>query len=435
MQKETKDTEQRMKHLYIIILVCLAGSVWANDSTEVMPPLAVDSFVIETDTEYQTVNCAITEFDQKWLEQSLAWLDTTNCTGEPLKEKVSDSVYMARLASLPHVMEMPYNHIVRGFIEFYMYKAPRQVAALQRTAQRYFPIFEEALIRHNLPVELKYLPVIESALKATAISPMGAAGLWQFMPYTAKNSGLEVNSLIDERMDPIKSTEAACRFLKQLYTIYGDWSLAIAAYNCGPGNVNKAIHRSGGKRDFWDLYYFLPRETRSYVPLFIAANYAMNFAPEHNICPDTVGALPLTADTVWVDKRLHLQQVAEVMKLPMNELRLLNPQYRMDVVPGGKHYALCLPQEQTGTFIQLHDTIIKHKADTLLVQRRQFIDMAQKSPVGEFGRGGLINYKVKSGDTLGGIALKYKCTVKQIKRWNGLKSDNIRIGQKLKIYK
>ncbi len=419
---------------YIVVVMCFAISGWANDTTEVIPPLAIDSLV--TDSVCLTANGKerITEFDQKWLEQSLAWLDTTQCTGTPIQEKPSDSVYMARLGSLPHVMEMPYNHIVRGFIEFYMYKAPRQVAALQRTAHLYFPIFEEALIRHNLPVELKYLPVVESALKATAISPMGAAGLWQFMPQTAKNCGLEVNSLIDERMDPIKSTEAACKFLKQLYSIYGDWNLAIAAYNCGPGNVNKAIHRSGGKRDFWDLYYFLPRETRSYVPIFIAANYAMNFADAHNICPDVDGKLPLAADTVMVSERLHLQQVAEITGVSMQDLRLLNPQYRLDVVPGGKDYALCLPLDMTGAFIQQQDTILKHKADTLLVKRRQFIDLAKHSPAGEFGKGGLINYKVKSGDTLGGIALKYKCSVKQIKRWNGLKNDNIRIGQKLKIY-
>ncbi len=412
------------KIICYIIAVAFAVSGWANDTTDATSLLAADTLRFE-----------ITEFDQRLLDQSLVWLDTTDCTAEPDTTRLPDSVYIQRLASLPHIIEMPYNSIVRRLIDRYVLRSPRQVASLQRTAKRYFPIFEEALVRHDLPLELKYLPVIESGLNATARSHMGAAGLWQFMPQTGKLCGLEVNSLIDERLDPIKSTEAACQFLKSLYNIYGDWNLAIAAYNCGPGNVNKAIHRSGGQRDFWAIYDYLPRETRSYLPIFIAANYAMNFADEHNICPATEGKLPLVADTVMVNERLHLQQVAEITGISMQDLRLLNPQYRLDVVPGGKAYALCLPQELTGAFIQLQDTIFKHKADTLLVKRRQFIDLAQQSPVGDFGAGGCIYYTIKRGDTLGGIAQKYKVKVKQLQRWNNLKNTNIREGRKLKIYK
>ncbi len=420
------------KIIYYIIAMCFAVSGWANDS------IAVDTLAIldVPNGECLSPDAAyLTDYDQRLLEQTLAWLDTTECTAEPDTIRLPDSIYIQRLASLPYIIEMPYNSIIRRFIDRYVVRSPRQVAALQRSAKRYFPIFEEALIRHDLPVELKYLPIVESGLLATARSHMGAAGLWQFMPYTAKLCGLEVNSLIDERLDPIKSTDAACRFLKSLYGIYGDWNLAIAAYNCGPGNVNKAIRRSGGQRDFWAIYEYLPRETRSYLPLFIAANYAMNFADEHNICPATEGKLPLAADTVMINKRLHLLQVAEITDIPIQDLRILNPQYRLDVVPGGKDYALCLPQEKTGAFIEQQDTIFKHKADTLLVQRRQFIDLAQQSPVGDFGAGGLIYYKIKRGDTLGGIAKKYKVTVKQLQRWNNLKNTNIREGRKLKIYK
>ncbi len=408
-----------MRKNLLLILFSISLGIYANDS-----------IVFPTDT-----NILINEYDLRLLDYSLSWLDTTECTAEVDTFSLSDSLCMARLASLPHVIEMPYNPLIRRFILRYVKYSPRQVASMQRKALQYFPIFEDALMRHNLPMELKYLAVVESGLKATAISPMGAAGLWQFMPYTAKLNGLEVNSLVDERMDPIKSTEAACKFLKHLYGVYGDWNLAIAAYNCGPGNVNKAIHRSGGKKDFWSIYYFLPQETRAYLPLFIAANYAMNFANEHNICPDTKTPLPIAADTVWVNKRIHLQQVAEVMNVPLKDLRLLNPQYRWDVLPGGKDYALCLPLEQTGAYIHLQDSIASHKADSLLVKRREFIDMAKLAPAGEFGSGGVIKYKIKSGDTLGGIAKKYKVTVKQLQRWNGIKGSNIRAGKTLKIYK
>ncbi len=413
-----------MHYIFIILFSLLSFTLSAQETQDTI-----------AHSPLLTTHDSLPDFDQRLLDQALIWLDTTDCTAIPDTTRLPDSVYMARLASLPYIIEMPYNHLVRRFIDRYVLRTPRQVAALQRTAKAYFPIFEEALLRHNLPLELKYLPVIESGLNPRAISPMGAAGLWQFMPQTAKNSGLEVNSLIDERFDPIKATDAACRFLKSLYGIYGDWHLAIAAYNCGPGNVNKAIYRSGGKRDFWDIYYFLPSETRAYVPIFIAANYAMNFADEHNICPATEGKLPLLSDTVLVSERIHLLQVAELTGIPLADLRILNPQYRWDILPGGKEYALCLPQPMAGAFIQLQDTIVKHKADSLLIKRREFIDMAKRSPAGEFGAGGVINYKIKRGDTLGAIAQRYKCTVKQLQRWNNIKGSNIREGRTLKIYK
>ena len=368
-----------------------------------------------------------------FFDEAMAWLDTTDCSATDIVEDLPDSVYKARLQALPFVIEVPYNSVVKGFIHHYIHRAPRQLASLSRLSEYYFPMFEDILARYELPFELCYLAVIESALNPLARSRVGAAGLWQFMPSTGKLYGLEINSLVDERQDPIRSTEAACRYLKNLHSLFGDWNLAIASYNCGPGNVNKAIRRAGGKRDFWSIYPYLPRETRSYLPIFIAAAYAMNYADQHGICPTPIDR-PVLTDTLHTARRMHLQQVAEVMHIDMQELRRLNPQYRMDILPGGKTYSLCLPIEKAGVFIEYQDTILAHKADQLIHNRRAEIDLAQRSGLnGSYRVNGVTYYKVRKGDTLGGIARKYHCTVKQLQRWNKLKSTNIRIGQTLRI--
>lgn len=235
-----------------------------------------------------------------------------------------DTVYSDRLYRLPSEMELSFNHVVRSYIEMYSVRRREQVAYMLTLGDYYFPLFEEMLDRHGLPLELKYLPVIESALNPVAVSRMGATGLWQFMLKTGQGYGLEVNSLVDERRDPYKSTEAAVRYLKDLYSIYGDWNLVIAAYNCGPGNVNKAIARSGGKQDYWEIYYRLPRETRGYVPAFIAANYIMNYYAEHNICPMKPNDFQ-ALDTVHVNQEIHFGQISEILDIPVNELQRLNP--------------------------------------------------------------------------------------------------------------
>lgn len=423
------------KNIYILVfLYSMFLTTNAQEQDSILS--AVDTLSLDTldILPAEPLEFTQTKFDQRWMEYTLSWLDTTLCDAPQDTTTLPDSVYIARLKSLPYIIEMPYNNIVRGFIDMYVRRRPKQVARLLRLSEYYFPLFEEALCKYNLPDELKYLPVIESGLNASAHSHMGAAGLWQFMPRTGKNCGLEVNSLVDERLDPIKATDAACRFLNSLYAIYGDWNLVIASYNCGPGNVNKAIHRSGGKRDFWDIYPYLPRETRSYLPIFIAANYAMNFATQHNICPAQAD-YAMATDTILTNKRLHLLQVAEITGAKIEELRRLNPQYKMDILPGGKTYALCLPQEITSAFIQHEDTIYLHRADTLINSRRAVIDMAQKTAIdGSYSVNGITYYKVKSGDTLGAIAKKYHCSVKQLQRWNNLgNSTNIRINQKLKI--
>ena len=400
--------------LYILILNwMLIPVIHANDSIVAM----------STDTILERI----------FFDEALAWLDTTECTSDTLITELPDSIYKQRLQALPFVIEVPYNEVVRRYILRYVKHSPRQLAALQRKAEYYFPIFEDILAKHDLPYELCYMPVIESALNPQARSHMGATGLWQFMPATGKKYGLEINSLVDERMDPIQSTEAACLFLKNLYAIFQDWNLVIAAYNCGPGNVNKAIHRAGGKRDFWSIYPYLPSETRGYLPIFIAASYAMNYAEAHGICPAT----PLTtmaSDTIVTTQRQHLKQIADNIDIPLAELRRLNPQYPRDIIPGGKAYAICLPIEKTGVYIDKQDTILAYQAKELIHNRRDEIELLHRTSVnGGYSINGVTYYKIKEGDTLGGIAKKFRVSVKQLKAWNGLKSDMIRAGKTLKI--
>ena len=255
------------------------------------------------------------------------------------------------------------------------------------------------------------------------------------MPSTGRLYGLEINSLVDERMDPIKSTEAACLFLKSLYNMFGDWTLALAAYNCGPGNVNKAIHRADGKKDFWSIYPFLPAETRGYVPIFIAAAYSINYADLHGICPEAIEMTEHT-DTIQTNVRQHLLQISEILGIELDELRRLNPQYAKDVIPGGKTYSLCLPADRVTDYIDQQEVILGYRADELINNRRAEIDLAQQTGLsGGYSVNGVTYYKIKNGDTLGGIAKKFHCSVSQIKSWNGLKSDNIRAGSTLKIKK
>ena len=419
----------------------LAADTVNVESLELIPLVAADSAEAVLTDSQPTVNrrstdtIGLSNIEIKWFEHCLQWLDTTDCVAVHDTTTLPDSVYKTRLQALPCVIELPYNERVRAFILRYVKRSPKQVARLMRMGEYYFPIFEETLGKYQLPYELKYLPVIESALNPMARSHMGAAGLWQFMPGTGKLYGLEINSLVDERMDPIRSTEAACRFLSNMYSIYGDWNLVIAAYNCGSGNVNKAIRRAGGKRDFWSIYPYLPRETRNYVPIFIAANYAMNYGEEHGICKAPIEQTMIT-DTIRTTQRMHLQQAADNLGIPISELRRLNPQYSRDVLPGGSSYALVLPAEKVGLFIEQQDTIMAYKADSLINNRRAEIDLAKVTSInGAYRINGVTYYTIKNGDSLSTRAKKFHCSVKQLKQWNGLKSDAIRAGKKLKICK
>lgn len=433
---------------YFLILFVLCIAIFANaqevDSIAKLDSLdiaAMDSLVIQDTIVpiipfYQLWNDSdLTDIEMRALDWSLQWLDTTDCIAMHDTTTLPDSVYKARLQALPCVIELPYNERVRAFILRYVKRSPKQVARLMRMSEYYFPIFEEALERYGLPYELKYVPIIESALNPMAHSHAGAAGLWQFMPGTGKLFGLEINSLIDERMDPLKSTEAACRFLSSMYNVYQDWNLVIAAYNCGSGNVNKAIRRAEGKRDFWSIYPYLPRETRNYVPIFIAANYAMNYGQEHGICKAPIEKIMIT-DTICTTQRMHLQQVSDNLAIPMEELRRLNPQYSRDIVPGGNAYSLCLPADKIGLFIDKEESILAYKADSLINNRRAEIDLAKVTSInGAYRVNGVTYYTIKNGDSLSTIAKKFHCTVKQLKQWNGLTNDTIRAGKKLKICK
>lgn len=339
-----------------------------------------------------------------------------------------DSVYARRLQQLVSPVQLPYNPIVRGYIARYTNPRYGTISRILGLSQYYFPLIEEELIKAGLPVELRALPIIESALNPTAVSRMGAAGLWQFMPSTGKLYGLEVNSLIDERYDPVLATRAACRYLKDMYAVFGDWMLAIASYNCGPGNVNKAIARSGGGKTFWEIYDYLPRETRGYLPAFIGASYAYTYHRLHDIEPEAA-PIPLAVDTVRIDHLMHFGQIASTIDLPVETLRLLNPQYKLDIIPATtRSYTLVLPQRNVSQYIA-HEQEILAKDSMYL---KEYINPANIEKKRQ-ERSGTV-YVVKKGDTLGHIARKYHVTVSQIMRWNKIKSANkLRIGQRLRI--
>lgn len=304
----------------------------------------------------------------EWMAKKYLYPDTT-CANPDYNPTFTTEEYQERLRRLPVVMEMPYNSVVQKFIDQYSGRLRRTVSYALGAGNFYIPIFEEALDYYGLPLELKYLPVIESALEPKAKSPAGAVGLWQFMLATGKRYDLKVNSLIDERQDPYKSSWAAARYLRDLYKIYRDWNLVIAAYNCGPTNVNKAIHRANGVRDYWTIYPYLPSETRGYVPAFIAANYIMNYYCEHNICPMKT-KIPITTDTVTIMRDLHMQQVAELCNIDVEAIQALNPQYRTQLIPGSSGpMTLRLPTETLNTFIDLKDSVYNYRVDELLTRR------------------------------------------------------------------
>jgi membrane-bound lytic murein transglycosylase D len=367
-------------------------------------------------------------------------------------------VYIERLRRIPSIMELAYNDIVQRFIDRYSGRLRYSVSYMLGAANFYMPIFEEALDTYQLPLELKYLPIIESALNPKAVSHAGATGLWQFMLSSGKQYGLEINSLVDERRDPVKSSYAAARMLRDLYRIFGDWNLVIAAYNCGPENIKKAIHRANGEKDYWKIYPYLPAETRGYVPAFIAANYIMTYYCEHNICPMTT-YLPAQSDTVVVNKELHLEQIAGVIGTDIDLLRSLNPEFRRDIVPGNsKPYAIRMPISDTGKFIDNQDSIFNYRTTELLT-KRAIVDVNDDLPTYTRGKRGGYSQKrgrrsrhhstrgggrrsrgdsgssvtIRKGQTLSEIAKRNGTTVAKLKKLNGIKGTNIRAGKKIRV--
>ena len=344
---------------------------------------------------------------------------------------VSDAVMKERLENMNSFITLPYNDKVRNFMVLYSEKMPSKMSNILGLCQYYMPIFEDTFSRYNLPDELKYVAIIESALNPTAVSRAGAKGMWQVMTKTAKSYGLEINSFVDERLDPFKSSDAAARYLEDSYNIFGDWNLAISSYNCGPGNVNKAIRRSG-RRDFWSVYEYLPRETKGYVPAFVGAMYAIKYSKEYGLTPNNV-QMPVQVDTFMIRKNLHFQQISDLVGISMEEIQNLNPQYIKDIIPGNtKPYVLRLPYTYSSAFIANEDSIYTYRAAELLNPQT----LVSTKPSSDDGSAGTrISYKVRSGDSLGKIAARHHVTVAQLKSWNHLKSNTIRIGQRLYIYR
>ena len=344
---------------------------------------------------------------------------------------VSDEEMIRRLADMNSFISLPFNDNVKNYIILYSEKMKERMGRILGLSQYYFPVFEDILSKYSLPLELKYMAIVESMLNPTATSRAGAKGIWQFMYATGRSYGLEITSYVDERMDVEKSMDAAARYLADAYRIFGDWALAMSSYNCGAGNVSKAIRRAGGSMDYWDIYPYLPRETRGYVPAFVGVMYAMTYHQEYGIEPQDVG-MPAATDTFEIRKNLHFRQISDVVGVPIEEIETLNPQYFNDIIPGDNHsYILRLPSSWTGAFLAAEpDSLYGYKRDSLLSSR--VIRDVQNS--GRKASQGRIAYRVRSGDYLGKIAGRYGVSVSQLKRWNNLRSSNIRAGQTLYIY-
>lgn len=447
-------------HIYHFLLLCAAatatfpGAIQAKKKATVLDVKTdiTDNNIVypesfEADTRKMLEGWYMKNYmatDDRYLRES----DTRN----------DDKTIRERLAKLPTVIELPYNQVVRSYIDRYTQRGREQVTVLLGLSHYYLPIFEQALEERGLPLELKYLPVIESGLDPNAVSKHGATGLWQFMIATAKGMGLEVNSLVDERRDPYLSSKKAAQYLSDLYATYGDWSLAIAAYNCGPGAINKAIRRAGGdpkKHDFWSIYNYLTPETRGYVPMFIAANYVMNYYPQHNISP-VIPTKPLVTDTLQISDRVHFNQISAVLDIPVDELRLLNPQFRADVIPGSaeRSYTLVLPSQQVHAYLMSENAIKAHETDKYI--RRETVEPGDAPLVASVETDPAVNsdtednalpvasassskgvrtvtHKVKPGESLATIAETYSVTPEQIKSWNSLRRNAVRTGQLLRI--
>ena len=437
-----ENTDMNMKRLIIFTISLLSiVAVKAQNDITVHDDRTGKDEVIEIP---QGMTLDIDTLLKEWNASKYLNKDT-DCQMQDVNPIFEDSVLIDRLSRIPAVMEMPYNGIVRKFIDQYSGRLRRSVSYMLGAMNFYVPIFEETLAMYNLPLELKYLPVIESALDPRAVSRVGAVGLWQFMLTTGKRYGLEVNSLVDERKDPVKATRAAAQYLRDLYDMYGDWNIVIAAYNCGPNTIAKAIHRAGGEKDYWTIYPYLPKETRGYVPAFIAANYIMNYYCEHNICPMRA-RLPEGSDTILVNKDVHFDQISALCGVDSDLLQTLNPQYEASLVPGSvEPSVLRLPQDAVMKFIDLGDSIYNYRCDELTAKRRTVeidekeLDRVTSSRKSRTSRSSgyrssrSMTVTIRQGQTLSEIAKKHGTTVAKLRRLNGIKGSNIRAGKKIRV--
>src|SRR5665648_99519 len=434
--------------LIIILLICTIDSnAQIDDSqpttsitTEVSSPDSVKSILADPFPDDNLDNVLSDKLDSMvntWYVQNAYPVDSIEKACSYVEQnEIPDSVYISRLQNLDSYVPLPFNESVKKFINFYVNKRRGQVSIMMGLSNYYFPLFEEALAKYNLPAELKYLPIIESALNPRIVSRAGASGLWQFMYGTAKMYGLEINSYIDERNDPIKSTDAAARYLRDLYAIYGDWHIVIAAYNCGPGNVNKAVRRSGGKQGYWEIYSKLPRETRGYIPIFIAATYVMNHAKEHNLVAIQPSFKMLT-DTIIVNSYVNFEQIAANLDISVLEIRQLNPQYKRDIIPAkaDKPYVLKLPLDKISPFIDNETQIFAYNRDKYFPNNQIALikEVYGKSNYNTEGKKKIV-YTVRSGDSPGEIAERFRISTSNLVEWNNIRHSMIRTGQRLTIY-
>ena len=413
----------------IITIILFLATINAVAST------GYDTIILKSDDSSERIERDLDSLLSTWYVQLALKNRPEEFTGDTNVYVYPDSVYINRLRKINSIIQLPYNSIIRNHIHVYTVRQREKFCAVLGLMDYYFPMFEDVFDSYGLPTELKYMAIIESALNPNAVSRVGATGLWQFMYSTGRMYGLTINSVVDERRDPLKSTNAAAKYIKDLYKVYNDWILVIAAYNCGPGNVNKAIRRSGNKKDYWEIYYRLPRETRGYIPMYIAAVYGVNYYMEHNLNPLPLN-IPVAIDTIMINSDIHLTQISEVMGIPMGELRALNPQYRTGLVPGSsKPFALTLPMTHLGDFIDLTDTIRRYKPDVYLNRSTQIADPTRSSylPADIKGKTKLI-YTVQEGDNLGYISEWYRVSLSDLRYWNNIYRNTIRIGQKLVVY-
>jgi len=395
-----------------------------------------DTIIIKSDNSTDRITNDLDSLINTWYVKLAIRTLPEDYASDTVGYRISDSLYVSRIRKINSVIFLPFNNIVRNHIEVYTIRQREKFSAVLGLKDYYFPMIEDVFDSYGIPVELKYMAVIESALNPSVVNGRsGATGLWQFMYSTGRMYGLTINSVVDERRDPLKATHAAAKYLRDLYKIYDDWVLVIAAYNCGPGNVNKAIRRSGNKKDYWDIYYRLPRETRGYMPQYIAAAYGINYYPEHNIRPMPLN-IPVATDTIIVNKDIHLSQISAVMGIPLGELKALNPQYKTGLVPGSSRpFALTLPMNHLGDFIDLKDTIRSYKSDVYLNRATQIADPARSSNLTPDIKGKTkLYYTVQDGDNLGYISEWYNVGLSDLRYWNNIYKNTIRVGQKLAIY-
>lgn len=417
-----------------MVLLC-SLSLNAQNDDETPSTLNEDEITLPEGMQTQEIDSLLKEWN---IKNYLQFDDSCETTGEnPVYEPEE---YVRRLDHLPNVIEMPYNDVIRKYIDMYSGRLRRSVSIILGASNFYNPIFEQALESYQIPLELKYLPVIESALNPGATSRAGAVGLWQFMITTGKQYGLEVTSLVDERRDPIKASYAAAHYLKDLYDIFGDWTLVIASYNCGPNNVNKAIKRAGGVKNYWAIYNYLPKETQGYVPAFVAANYIMNYYCDHDICPVNT-TLPQGTDTLLLDRDVRMEQIVNNCNITLEELKALNPQYRTTLIPGSSRPCILrMPTESVNAFLEAGDSIYVNKKEEVAVTKIEVEAPKVQSTARKSSKSkskartsSSRTVTVRSGDSLGAIAKRNHTTVAKLKKLNGIKGTTIRSGQKIKV--